>query len=78
MSTFFNVLTFELIYNLLLNDMTAVNKDGDLNASNMNHGGTLIQYQLILSSCDTPLQISNGQYVIGTTSMSLLLRLYTH
>jgi hypothetical protein len=38
----FNVLIFEWIYTLLLNDMTAVGKGGKLNTNNMNHGGTLV------------------------------------
>jgi hypothetical protein len=40
----FNVLTFERMFILLLNDMAAVRKDGDLNANNMSHGGTVELY----------------------------------
>jgi hypothetical protein len=33
---------------LLLNDMIAVRKNGDLNTNNMNHGGTLIYHLMPL------------------------------
>jgi hypothetical protein len=33
---------------LLLNDMIALRKDGDLNTNNMNHGGTLVYHLMPL------------------------------